>query len=68
MYAPVTLPVALTRPPVSKLPVVVLETHGQIKIIKNEWHRLYNPYDTPCRIVEIQYGEECNEEDIERKE
>lgn len=36
-------------------------------IAKEQWHRLYNPYDAPCRIVEIQYGEDCNEEDIERK-
>jgi hypothetical protein len=38
-----------------------------IKIPKNEWHQLTNPFDTPCKIVEIQYGEQCIEEDIERK-
>lgn len=31
------------------------------------WHQLKNPFDTPCRIVEIQYGDICIEEDIERK-
>ena len=30
------------------------------------WHQLINPYDAPCHIIEIQYGEETNEEDIER--
>lgn len=39
-----------------------------IKIPIGHWHQLSNPYDTPCRIVEIQYGEECIEEDIERKD
>jgi hypothetical protein len=29
---------------------------------------LTNPYQTPCKIVEIQYGKQCIETDIERKE
>jgi cytidyltransferase-like protein len=43
-----------------------LETHDSYHIPTNEWHRLYNPFDQPCRIVEIQYGPNCIEEDIER--
>jgi len=43
-----------------------LETHDSYHIPANEWHRLYNPFDQPCRIVEIQYGPTCVEEDIER--
>jgi mannose-6-phosphate isomerase-like protein (cupin superfamily) len=43
-----------------------LDTHDNYKIPTNEWHRLYNPFDKPCRIVEIQYGPNCVEEDIER--
>jgi mannose-1-phosphate guanylyltransferase/mannose-6-phosphate isomerase len=43
-----------------------LDTHDSYKIPTNEWHRLYNPFDQPCRIVEIQYGPNCVEEDIER--
>jgi cytidyltransferase-like protein len=31
------------------------------------WHQLSNPFDVPCRIVEIQYGNQCIEEDIERR-
>lgn len=31
------------------------------------WHKLINPFDVQCRIIEIQYGEQCVEEDIERK-
>jgi cytidyltransferase-like protein len=49
------------------LPPMDLVTHSQIQIPQGDWHRLSNPYSAPCRIVEIQYGEECIEEDIERK-
>jgi len=49
------------------LPSQDLNPHSQIKIPKNEWHQLTNPFDAPCKIVEIQYGEKCEEEDIERQ-
>lgn len=45
----------------------VLNTHANYCISQQEWHRLYNPFDVPCKVVEIQYGEDCIEEDIERK-
>jgi len=32
------------------------------------WHQLMNPFPEPCHVVEIQYGKECVEEDIERWE
>ena len=35
---------------------------------QGDWHQAYNPYDEPCHIIEIQYGEETNEDDIERLE
>jgi D-beta-D-heptose 7-phosphate kinase/D-beta-D-heptose 1-phosphate adenosyltransferase len=50
----------------SLLPIE-LSTFGQVKISRGDWHQLSNPYDIPCRIVEIQYGEECDELDIERE-
>ena len=49
------------------LPSKNLELHEEYKIPFGEWHQLCNPYDEPCRIVEIQYGDYCTEEDIERK-
>ena len=49
------------------LPSRELVTHDEIEIPKGEWHQLLNPYDVPCRVVEIQYGERCEEEDIERR-
>ena len=48
------------------LPPKTLDIHGEFKVNKNEWHQLTNPFATPCRIVEIQYGDKCIEEDIER--
>lgn len=36
-------------------------------IATGQWHQLTNPFDVPCRIVEIQYGNHCIEEDIERQ-
>lgn len=49
------------------LPSTVLLTHEQFKVPVNEWHQLTNPHTEPVKIVEIQYGEQCVEEDIERK-
>ena len=49
------------------LPVVLLKEHMNYHVPVGEWHRLSNPYEVPCKIVEIQYGPECTEEDIERR-
>lgn len=48
------------------LPPTELKKHQEFKIPVTEWHQLTNPYDVPCKIVEIQYGQDCIEEDIER--
>ena len=32
------------------------------------WHQITNPFDETCHLIEIQYGEECVEDDIERTE
>ena len=42
-------------------------THQHIHIERGEWHQLCNETDRPLRVVEIQYGEACVEEDIERQ-
>ena len=49
------------------LPPTHLSQHYDFQIQKGEWHQLTNPFDEPCRVVEIQYGDKCEEEDIERK-
>jgi cytidyltransferase-like protein len=49
------------------LPPNTLSKHHEYSIDVGDWHQLTNPFDTPCKIVEIQYGKQCIEEDIERK-
>ena len=44
-----------------------LHKHEDVHIPVGTWHRLSNNTDKPVRIIEIQYGENCIEEDIERK-
>ena len=41
--------------------------HDTIEVPEGAWHQLTNPYSEPCRIVELQYGARCSEDDIERK-
>jgi cytidyltransferase-like protein len=48
------------------LPPQTLSLHDEYKVPLKAWHQLTNPYDKPCKIVEIQYGDSCIEEDIER--
>lgn len=45
----------------------VLTVHQNTFINKNEWHQLCNETDQPLKLIEIQYGERCVEEDIERQ-
>jgi len=56
-----------TMPNGYQLPTLTLETQSQLVIPQNEWHRIYNPFENPCKIVEVQYGSLCDETDIERK-
>jgi cytidyltransferase-like protein len=51
-----------------QLPTKTLTMHQQFFVYTNDWHKLSNPYSSPCSIVEVQYGDECTEEDIERKD
>jgi mannose-6-phosphate isomerase-like protein (cupin superfamily) len=44
-----------------------IDVYKQETINVGEWHQLQNPTDKPLRVIEIQYGEQCDEEDIERK-
>jgi len=48
------------------LPSSTINQHEEYKIPTHEWHQLTNPFDEPCKIVEIQYGTDCSESDIER--
>lgn len=46
---------------------IKLKPHDQFTIPAETWHKLHNPYEKPCKIVEIQYGVACDEDDIERR-
>lgn len=48
-------------------PPITLEKHQEYRVPVQGWHQLTNPFDVPVKVVEIQYGEQCIEEDIERK-
>lgn len=45
-----------------------LEAHSMIEIPAGGWHKLINDSDEELVIIEIQYGDTCDEEDIERQE
>lgn len=48
--------------------MTTLKTDEVIHIKKGDWHQVINESDQPCHIIEIQYGEETTEDDIERLE
>jgi len=48
--------------------VHTLKTDDQIHIRVGDYHQAFNPFSEPCHIIEIQYGEETDEDDIERLE
>ncbi len=45
---------------------IKLAKHDTFIIKKGNWHQIINDYEEDCHIIEIQYGEETKEEDIER--
>lgn len=47
--------------------VAKIKKHSTETIHQTEWHQLSNETDSPLKIVEIQYGTRCNEEDIRRR-
>ena len=45
---------------------IVLNKNDYFHIDVEDWHQITNPNDVECKIIEIQYGEKTEEEDIER--
>ena len=45
---------------------ITLEQDDNFHVKANEWHQIVNRTDKPCHIIEIQYGDETSEDDIER--
>jgi len=45
-----------------------IQKDGFFHVKQGDWHQAFNPFKEPCHIIEIQYGEETTEDDIERLE
>jgi mannose-6-phosphate isomerase-like protein (cupin superfamily) len=41
--------------------------HQHCWINRNEWHQLCNETNQPLKLIEIQFGDNCIENDIERR-
>lgn len=48
-------------------PLAELSRHQALHIDRNQWHQLVNEDPNPLRVIEIQYGDQCEEMDIERR-
>lgn len=46
--------------------ILSLTTEEVFHVKSGHWHQIINPFDDPCHIIEIQYGEATDENDIER--
>ena len=44
------------------------EEHQNLMIFRHRWHQLANLTTRPLKIIEIQYGDLCEEEDIDRRQ
>lgn len=51
----------------TKQQIILSELTAGYIIGKEVWHKATNYTDTLCHILEVQYGEKCVEEDIERR-
>jgi cytidyltransferase-like protein len=49
------------------LPPKTLYKYDEYHVPMLGWHQLTNPSSVPLKIVEVQYGEQCVEHDIERR-
>jgi mannose-6-phosphate isomerase-like protein (cupin superfamily) len=43
---------------------VILRTHDYWIIPQGDWHKLSNPYEQDCLLIELQYGSMCSENDL----
>ena len=49
-----------------KIEEILLDKHNSLHVELGDWHQITNPFDQICKIIEIQYGKETIEDDIER--
>lgn len=49
--------------------VITLTAHGRAYTVeKGVWHKATNLTDEPCKVIEVQIGINCTEDDIERRD
>lgn len=46
---------------------LTLHKHDYFIVPVGTWHQITNPYSVVCKIIEIQYGAKCTEDDIFRR-
>lgn len=44
----------------------VFGRHQQLWVSKSQWHQVSNDTDDELRMIEVQYGDDCNDEDVIR--
>ena len=49
-----------------KIKELHLKKHESFSVKRNEWHQITNPFNLECKIIEVQYGDKTDEDDIER--
>ena len=47
---------------------IQLNTFDHYFVPLGEWHQITNPFNEACHLIEIQCGDECSEDDIQRTE
>ena len=47
--------------------MAVVNPHGHVWVDNQHWHQLRNEHEVPLKVVEIQFGANCDELDIERQ-
>ena len=50
----------------NKVEEITLDKHNSLHVELGDWHQITNPFNKTCKVIEIQYGKETIEEDIER--
>ena len=68
MVAEGTAEVIINNPDENFVSYRTLDKYQELTVNRGYWHKMHNTGTTPLRIVEIQFGDYCEEEDIERKE
>lgn len=58
--------VLMSRDEESQYPMLNLKQYDYVNIEVKQWHKLINDSDVDLKIIEIQYGEQCIEDDIVR--